>query len=336
MRFNEFRPVACDPNVGTSTITLRWRFRQLYATDLPEQATRLMQIGLFDKLRSLFQKEKRVDISKRFELLREAIAGTMSSFHMARDIEKGRIVGLKLLDTEKTAAFENRFKGIKKPSEGEISLAMRHPRIVETYEYGVSTTGQPYLVMEFLEGSGLNVLIPQRDKCLNGNRLSLLKQMLEAIDAVHRAGYIHRDICPRNFIVSPDGKSAKLIDFGLTLPARKEFMQPGNRTGTPLYMAPEIVRRRQTDQRVDLFSFGVMAFYLVAGEHPWPATDTSGKGALSHDTAPPASLLDLKPKLNKSFVKVIHQCLAPNPNDRPPTAEAIMKGISKTPDEEVG
>merc|ERR1712023_148687 len=107
--------------------------------------------------------------------------------------------------------------------------------------------------MEYLEGTGLNTLIQESAPVLQGNQLSLIRQMADAIEAVHRAGFIHRDICPRNFIVSPDGENLTLIDFGLTVPDQPEFRQPGNRTGTPLYMAPEIVRRRSTDKRVDVF-----------------------------------------------------------------------------------
>ena len=93
---------------------------------------------------------------------------------------------------------------------------------------------------------------PQRS-CSTAAACSLLRQAAEALAAVHRAGYIHRDICPRNFVVDKDCESLKLIDFGLTVPATPPFMQPGNRTGTPNYMAPEVVRRRPTDQRLDIF-----------------------------------------------------------------------------------
>jgi eukaryotic-like serine/threonine-protein kinase len=286
-----------------------------------------MASGFLAKLQSFFSQDARVDVSARFEILREAISGTMSSFHLARDIKNGNQVGLKLLDPEKTAAFEARFKGLNKPSEGAIAMSLKHPRIVETYEYGYTTTGLQYIEMEFVKGTGLNVLIPMKDPVLDGNRLLLIRQMLEAIEAVHNAGYIHRDICPRNFIVAPDGKSLKLIDFGLTVPATPPFMQPGNRTGTPLYMAPEIVRRRPTDHRVDVFAFGVTAFYLLAGEHPWPSSDTTGKAALQHDTQQPAVLLQVRPKTDKTLAKTIQQCMAANPNDRPKSAEAITHAL---------
>jgi serine/threonine-protein kinase len=292
-------------------------------------------MNFIEKIQAFFKPAKaKIDVSKRFELLRDAISGTMSNFHMARDITNGKTVGLKLLDRDKTEEFEKRFRQAKKPSEGEIAMRLKHPRIVETYEYGETTTGQQYIIMEFLQGFGLNTLLQDNSSLLVGKRLLIIRQILEAIEAVHKAGYVHRDICPRNFIVSPDGNSLKLIDFGLSLPATPVFFQPGNRTGTPLYMAPEIVRRRNTDHRVDVFAFGVTAFYILTGEHPWPALDTTGKGALSHDTKEPAKLLDLNPKVNPTLAKMVHQCLAVKPEDRPASAEIILRMIKGVKSEE--
>ena len=270
----------------------------------------------------------RVTLSERFQILSEAVNGTMSNFHRALDKKQNKTVGLKILDSEKTSAFESRFKLLKKPSEGEIGLKLKHPRIVETYESGRLTDGRRFIVMEYIDGTGLNSLIKAGSKSLDGNRLTLIQQMAEALDAVHKAGYIHRDICPRNFIVASDGKTLKLIDFGLTLPDEPAFRQPGNRTGTPLYLAPEIVRRRQTDQRVDVFAFGVTCYQLCTGEFPWPGTDVTGTGALAHDTTPPEPILKKVPRLNKTLAAVIMQCIHADPNHRPQTAEAIVKQLA--------
>ncbi len=292
-----------------------------------------MATSFFKKLQDLF-KDRRPEFSERFSIVREAIAGTMSNFHMAIDRQENRTVGLKLLDMEKTSQFESRFKGLNKPSEGKIGMQLKHPRIVETYEFGRMKDGRDYILMEFVQGTGMNVLINNRDEVLFGNRHILIRQMAEAIDAVHKAGFIHRDICPRNFIVAPDGKSLKLIDFGLTVPMQREYMLPGNRTGTPLYMAPEIVRRRNTDQRVDIFSFGVTAYQLCTFEFPWPATDTTGRGALQHDTKPPTPITEYFPKLNRTLANLITQCISAEPTGRPATAEQIVATLKKVESDE--
>lgn len=285
-----------------------------------------MPISFLSKFGDIF-KSRTVDLGERFQLVREAVYGTMSNFHMALDRTNDKTVGLKILDPAKTAAFEARFKGLKKPSEGKIALQLKHERIVETYEEGVAKDGRPFIVMEFVEGAGLNTLIMNRDPILDGKRLSLLRQMTEAIEAVHKAGFIHRDVCPRNFIVSPDATSLKLIDFGLTLPKKPQYMLPGNRTGTPLFMAPEIVRRKTTDERVDLFSLGVSAYQMWTFDFPWPATDTTGRGALQHDSKEPKPISERVPEINRTIARTIMQCIAPDPNNRPASAEAILKQL---------
>lgn len=290
----------------------------------PEPRGPPMAISFFKKLGDMF-KDKRVDVAERFQLLREAVSGTMSSFYMALDRTTGKTVGLKILDPEKCSAFEARFKGLNKPSEGKIALSLKHPRIVDTLEAGTTKDGKQYVVMEFVEGQGMHAVLKNENNFLDGKRLNLFRQMTESIDAVHKAGYIHRDICPRNFIVSHDATSLKLIDFGLTLPVKREYMLPGNRTGTPLYMAPEIVRRKPTDQRVDLFSLGVTAYQMWTFTFPWPSTDATGTGALQHDSRDPTPILVLRPKINRSIAKTIMACIEADPNNRPETAEAVLK-----------
>jgi len=213
-------------------------------------------MGISSFFKSILEGDK-VDVNNRYEKLRDAVSGTMSDFHMARDRETDQIIGLKILDKKKHDQLEMRFRGLNKPGEGEIAMLFDHPRIVTTHGYGLTTKGEQFLVMEFLDGPGLNSLIIGRSELLNGNRLTLMRHAAKALQVVHEAGFIHRDICPRNFVCTPDASSLKLIDFGLTVPAQPEFMQPGIRTGTPNYMAPEVVRRRQTDHRLDIFSFGV-------------------------------------------------------------------------------
>ena len=282
---------------------------------------------LFGKVRSLF--ETRLNVNSRFELLREAISGTMSEFYVARDRQTGEIVGLKILSSEKSAAFQARFKGLNKPSEGEIASAIQHEYVVRTFEHGLTTTGEYYLVMEFLEGPGLNSLILEKSKKLDGNRLTLIREMAASVQTVHEAGFIHRDVCPRNFICSPAGDSLKMIDFGLTVPAEREYMLPGNRTGTPNYMAPEIVRRRATDQRVDIFAMGVTAFQMCAFELPWPGGDNTGMAALAHDTKDPTDLLYVCPWLNGTLAHAIASCMSADPNGRPDSAGEFLQMIQR-------
>jgi eukaryotic-like serine/threonine-protein kinase len=267
-------------------------------------------MGLLGNLKSLFG--SKTNISTRFELLREAITGTMSTFYMARDRQTGQVVGLKILDLEKHIAYEARFKGLKKPGEGEIGMAIHHPNIMKTLEFGTSTDGLQFIVVEFIQGPGLHSVLVSKDRRLDGRRVKLLRQAAEALKAVHDTGYIHHDVCPRNFVCSHDLETIKLIDFGLTIPATPEFMQPGNRTGTANYMAPEVVRRRAKDWRIDVFSFGAMAYEMLTFKLPWERGH--GQAALQHD--PTIDVLAERPQTNRRLAEVIARCLAPDPEQR--------------------
>ena len=270
---------------------------------------------------------RRIDIDERFERLRTAVSGTMSKFYAARDRENEQGVGLKLCDLEKFTFFESRFKGLNKPSEGEISARMDHPNIIRTLEYGLSVKNEPYLVMEFIDGPGLNVLIHAREEeRLRKTRMQLIHQMADALHYVHRQGFIHRDICPRNFICTADLQTIKLIDFGLTVPATEPFMRPGNRTGTPLYMAPEIVRRRATDQRLDIFAFGVSLYQMLTFELPWPPGDASALAAMNHDSNP-KSIFEYRPDLDPNLGAAIMQCIQPNPQARIANMEQVVRTL---------
>src|SRR2546423_7491596 len=153
----------------------------------------------------------------------------MSKVWRARDRQSGRVVCLKVLDREKTLKFEARFPGLKKPSEGEICMLLKHQNIVQTYEYGITTEKEPYIIMELVEGVGLNFLIETKHKDLDGNRVNYLSQYASGIEHMHRVGFLHRDICPRNVMVNSEGV-VKIIDLGLAIPYKPDFCKPGNRT----------------------------------------------------------------------------------------------------------
>ncbi|MAT70474.1 MAG: protein kinase [Planctomycetaceae bacterium] len=282
-----------------------------------------MGIGGFFK--SLMEGGK-VDIASRFEILREAVSGTMSDFNMARDRKTGEIIGLKVLDKDKTDMLDQRFRGLNKPSEGEISMLFDHPRIVKTLFHGLTNKGEQFLVMEFLDGPGLNSLIVGRSPLLEGKRLQLMREAAEALLVVHEAGFIHRDVCPRNYVCSKDAKDLKLIDFGLTVPAKKEFMQPGIRTGTPNYMAPEVVRRKPTDQRLDIFAFGVSMYELFSFELPW-ARGSDGLAAMTHGQSKPPALSKLCPWVDPKIEAAIHKCMEAEPQNRYSSMKLFLNAI---------
>jgi serine/threonine protein kinase len=266
---------------------------------------------------------KKIDVDSRFARSRTAATGTMSNFFVAYDIERKEDVGVKILDPEKFELFEARFKGLNKPIEGEIAMQMKHELIVKTYEHGVTSKGERIIVMEYIRGPSMqDIIVRKRGELIEGMHLLLMREMAEALAYVHRSGFIHRDVCPRNFICTlpSEGQKVvsgvKLIDFGLTVPATAPFMTPGNRTGTPLYMSPEIVRRRHTDARVDVFSLGVTFYCLLTFSHPWQGEVVTGRAALQHDTAEPTDLLERCDSVDPRLARLIMKMIQPNVENR--------------------
>ena len=118
-----------------------------------------------------------------------------------------------------------------------------------------------------------------------------------------------------------------LFDFGLTVPDKPVFLQPGNRIGTPNYMAPEVVRRRQADKRIDLFSFGITAYEICTLDLPWPRGST-GKAALAHDT-PPSDIREHWPEIPEPLAAAVMACLNAEPSKRPASMENFLALIGK-------
>ena len=283
--------------------------------------------GLFNS----FLAGSKVDVFARYEVLREAVSGTMSKFYQVRDRESGEVVGLKILDKEKSAMLEAWLKGAKKPPEGEIACKLKHPRLVETRSHGVTTKGEEFVVMDFVEGAGLNSLIIAKDQRLEGKRLPLIRMMAEAVQAVHDAGFIHRDICPRNFVVSPDFSEITLIDFGLTVPSTPIFKAPGLRTGTPNYMAPELIRRKPTDERLDIFALGVTYFEMCTFRLPWEGGGGDGRAAVRHSTHPPTPIDEVRGDLPPQLARAIMKSIEQDPDKRLASAERFLREIEGVP-----
>lgn len=260
----------------------------------------------------------RTDIKDRFDLEQRIGQGSMSKVFRARDRKLGRQVCLKILDKEKTARFDARFVGLNRPHEGIVSASLTHRNCVRTYEWGVTKEGEIFLVMELIEGVGLNFLIETGAKQLQGNRFEYLCQAAEGLHYLHDKGYMHRDICPRNMMVTTQGV-LKLIDFGLSIPNTPDFQKPGNRTGTANYMAPELIKRVTTDHRVDLFALGVTAYEVFTARLPWEGTQ-SLQTMLSHLNAPARDPREVNPALPDPIVKLLLKACERDPRDRFQTA----------------
>jgi serine/threonine protein kinase len=272
----------------------------------------------------------RIDVRKRFDLLGRTGQGSMSKVWRARDRNLGRTVCLKILDKVKTAKFEARFPGLNRPMEGAVCTALHHKNIVQTFEYGMTTEGEQYLVMELIDGMGLNFLIETRSPALEGNRINFLCQLADAVGYLHEQRWLHRDICPRNVMVTKEGL-VKLIDFGLTIPYTPDFCKPGNRTGTPDYLAPELIRRATTDHRIDLYALGVTAYETFTAGLPWEKARGSMEVLQKHINIAGRDPREIRPDLDDATVAFLLKGIARDPRDRFQTAAEFRAALEALP-----
>jgi serine/threonine protein kinase len=290
-------------------------------------------VGLLSSLKKLFSPTKGpkpINLKKRFDIIGKTGQGSMSKVYRAIDRTIVRTVCLKVLDKMKTARFEARFPGLNRPSEGAICVALRHKHIVHTYEHGISTEREQFLVMELIEGVGLNFLIETRSPQLQGNRINFLTQISEALEYIHKEGYIHRDVCPRNTMIDKEG-TVKLIDFGLAVPYKPEFCKPGNRTGTSDYLAAEVIKRKATDHRVDLFALGVTAYEMFTGALPWERSHGSFQTLQHHVNLKGRDPRDFKPDLDERTAKFLIKAVEREPEARFQSAEQFRKALQNLP-----
>ena len=259
------------------------------------------------KIKEIFGAAGRVNLESRFSIACETPQGSMSKVYRATDKQSGRTICLKVQLPDKQSAAELRAHKLNRPSEGAIASQIVHENVVRTLEHGTATSGAQYLVMEYLDGVSLK-FVREATKVGIRAKVKILAEAAEGLAAVHAAGFIHHDVNPNNFLVLRDN-TVKLIDFGLAVPNTPEFRRPGNRTGMLQYMAPELIRREPTDERIDIFGFGVLAYELLTDRLPFGSGGNSLAQLTQKINADPHDPALANPRLSDDLCEILRKTL---------------------------
>jgi len=254
-----------------------------------------------------------VRVGERYRTVSEIARGGMGIVYRAVDEASGHGIALKQLLSERAhvarnlALFEREYQTLK---------SISHPRIIRVLDYGRTAEG-PYYTMELLDGHDLHARSrrPYREVC------GILRDVATSLSLLHVRRLVHRDITPRNIRLTTDGH-AKLLDFGALAP----FGISREVIGTAPFVPPEALLGQPLDQRSDLYSLGALAYWLLTGEHAYPANRLEQlHGLWSSRLSPPSKKApDVPPELER----LVMSLLAYEPNARPLSAAEVIDRLN--------
>ena len=271
----------------------------------------------------------------RYRIVRLLGEGGMGAVYLASHVGLGRDVAIKFLHAELVSRDEvvGRFY-----REAQAAAAIRHKNIIEVFDVGVSPQGEPFLVMEYLEGESLAGLLKRAGPLNLGTACAVMEPVLHALQAAHRKGIIHRDLKPDNiFLAYQQGEPlvVKIIDFGISKFAQGEFdkwrTKTGSVMGTPAYMSPEQARGSAgLDHRTDIYSMGTILFEMLTGVLPFAGSNFAEylSAMLIDDPRAPQSVCASFPPEAEPLVR---KALAKNPDQRFQNAAEMLEALTALP-----
>ena len=260
----------------------------------------------------------------RYRIERLLGGGGMATVWRGRDLRLDRLVAIKALSGD----------GLRQPMalqrfdrEARAVGRLSHPNVVSVYDVGMQD-GQPYLVMELVEGQTVATLLAD-GRLPIADVLAMGSQVCDGLAAAHAAGIIHRDVKPANLIVTPSG-AVKICDFGvarlLDPSANPNLTGPAIAWGSPNYMAPEQINGDPIDGRTDLYALGCTMYAMLTGAPPF-----TGGGTFDilhqHLTAPPESLRQRRAEAPSQVEALVRDLLAKTPDERPSDAKVVRARI---------
>lgn len=270
-------------------------------------------------------------LSDRYRLIRLLGKGGMGSVYLGRHVLVGKPVAVKILDSgcfSDGQGFKRLFR------EAQSAASIGHPNIIDVHDVGLTPTGDPFLVMEYLEGEDLATLLERHAPLSVAAACGVVEPVLSALNAAHAKGIIHRDLKPANiYLIGRDDAPpmVKLIDFGVSKyvggSEHAKITLPGTVLGTPAYMSPEQARGGDdVDERADIYAIGVVLFQMLTNRLPFEGSNYNDLiFKIVHD----------EPQLTESTLQllpvdarvVIDRAMSKNVDDRYPSAAELLEAL---------
>lgn len=258
-------------------------------------------------------------LNKRYQLEDFVEKGGMATVYRGRDLMLERDVAIKVLreDYSRDPAFRERFR-----QEAKAAANLSHSNIVTVYDFGFDDD-RLFIVMEYIPGTDLNSLIKQKKLYSLEEGIPLIIQACKGLGYAHRAGLVHCDIKPHNFLVTPDGR-VKVTDFGIARALAS--IHPGEEQdvvwGSPQYFAPEQAAGNAPSPASDVYGMGVIMYLMFTGQLPFTSKSATELGE-QHRFEQPKPPMELNPKIPSALNEIMLKVLSKEPSARYRTADQL-------------
>ena len=274
------------------------------------------------------------ELPQQYEVLGKATKGAMGAIYRAQNRYTQAQLAIKVLNTDcaRDGMMVQRFV-----AEARATASLKHPKICQVHDFGLTESQMPYLVMDWIDGISLANKI-KRDRHLPvGEAIAVFIQITEALAHAHERKVVHRDLKPDNVMLSRDDEGRtqiRLVDFGIAKVLSDEsnllkeaLTQTGVVVGTPTYMAPEQARGETIDGRSDIYSLGCLMYYSLTGKPPFLGATIIDTMHMHCNDAPPAMAPALKIPADLNLI--ILKCLEKSPADRYRNVEEVNSDLKK-------
>lgn len=262
-------------------------------------------------------------ISERYEIIEKVGSGGMADVYKAKCHRLNRYVAIKVLKSEFSAdkKFVSKFRG-----EAQSAAGLSHPNIVSVYDVG-EDEGLYYIVMELIEGITLKSFIEQKGRLDVREAIGIGIQIAMGMEAAHNNHIIHRDIKPQNIIISREGK-VKVTDFGIAKAASSNTIT-SNAMGSVHYISPEQARGGYSDERSDIYSFGITMYEMLSGKVPFTGDNTVSV-ALLHIQGEAVPLSEIVRNVPLSVERIVQKCMMKKPERRYQSASELIADLKRS------